>query len=241
MTRTGKRATKEQRAAAEYLGSLDDSLARWVRSTGPIDAYDAHLPVAVGSPLEWLSFAVVSRQLSRASSLAIYGRLVARFGGTITAARVVSADEQALRDAGLSHQKARTIRALAERVDDGRLDTDELATMTDAEIHAGLVAVPGIGPSSAHRFMLHYLRRPDVFPSGDLAVRKAITALDHLDGVITPKAAERRSEPWQPYRSYATSYLWGYMWRAHEATEVRAPQRELADEGGHQSSSPSGS
>jgi hypothetical protein len=43
MTRTGKRATKEQHAAAEHLGLLDDSLARWVQSTGPIDAYDAHL------------------------------------------------------------------------------------------------------------------------------------------------------------------------------------------------------
>ncbi|MBB6553521.1 DNA-3-methyladenine glycosylase II [Nonomuraea rubra] len=215
MTRTGKRATKEQHAAAEYLGSLDDSLARWVQSTGPIDAYDAHLPVTVGSPLEWFSFAVASRQLSRASSLAIYHRLVARFGGAITAERVVSADEQTLRDAGLSHQKARTIRALAERVDDGLLEPDKLVTMTDAEIHAALVAVPGIGPSSAQRFMLHYLRRPDIFPAGDLTVRKAITVLDQLDSVITPKAAQQRGEPWQPYRSYATSYLWGYVWELH--------------------------
>lgn len=102
MTRTGKCATKEQHAAAEYLGSLDDSLARWMQSTGPIDAYDAHLPVTVGRPLEWFSFAVTSRQLSRASSLAIYHRLVARFGGVITAERVVSTDEQTLRDVGLS-------------------------------------------------------------------------------------------------------------------------------------------
>jgi DNA-3-methyladenine glycosylase II len=212
MTRTGKRATKEQRAAAEYLSSLGDSLARWVRSTGPIDAYDAHLPVTVSSPLEWFSFAVTSRQLSRASSVAIYHRLVARFGGAITAERVVSTNEQTLRDIGLSYQKARTIRALAERVDNGLLETDELAAMTDAEIHASLVAIPGIGPSSAHRFMLHYLRRPDILPAGDLTLREAITTLDQLDSVITPKAAEQRGEPWQPYRSYATSYLWGYAW-----------------------------
>lgn len=223
MTRTGKGATREQRAAAEHLGSLDDSLARWVRSAGPIDAYDAHLPVTVGGPLEWFAFAVTSRQLSRASSLAIYHRLVARLGGAITAERVVSTDEQTLRDVGLSHQKAWTIRALAERVDDGMLEMDRLATMTDAEIHAGLVAVPGIGPSSAHRFMLHYLRRPDVFPAGDLAVREAITALDQLDSLITPKAAEQRSEPWRPYRSYATSYLWGYVWELQSG-----PSREHA-------------
>ncbi|WP_165947151.1 DNA-3-methyladenine glycosylase [Micromonospora sp. 15K316] len=211
MTRTGKSATREQRAAAEYLGSLDDPLARWVQAAGPIDAYDAHLPVTVGDPLEWFSFAVTSRQLSRASGLAIYHRLVARLGGAITAERVISADEQTLRDVGLSHQKAWTIRALGERIHDGELEIDNLATMSDAEILTSLVAVPGIGRSSAQRFMLHYLRRPDIFPADDLAVREAITALDQLDRKITPKAAEQRSEPWRPYRSYATSYLWGYL------------------------------
>jgi DNA-3-methyladenine glycosylase II len=209
----GKRATKEQRAASEYLGSLDDALARWVQSTGPIDAYDAHLPVTLGSPLDWFSYAIISRQLSRASSSAIYHRLVERLGGAITAERVVLAGEQTMRDVGLSHQKAMTIRALAGS-DEGLLELDNLAAMTDAEIQAKLVAVPGIGPSSAQRFMLHYLRRPDIFLAGDLAVRAAITALDRLESTITQRAAEQRSEPWRPYRSYATSYLWGYVWGA---------------------------
>jgi DNA-3-methyladenine glycosylase II len=225
MTRTGKRATEEQRAASEHLGSLDDSLARWVRSTGPIDAYESHLPVEVHSPLEWFSFAVTSRQLSRASGSAIYRRLVARLGGAITAERVVLTDEQTLRGVGLSHQKARTIRVLAERADDGLLELDRLARMTDAEIQAELVAVPGIGPSSAQRFLLHHLHRPDIFPADDLAVRTAVTALDHLDSRITPRAAERRSERWRPYRSYATSYLWGYVW---ELNPVRGGRHSAA-------------
>lgn len=220
MTRTGKCATKEQRAAFEYLGSLDDSLARWVRSTGPIDAYKTHLPVVAGSPLEWFAFAVTSRQLSGASSSAIYHRLVARLGGAITTERVVLTDEQTLRDVGLSHQKARTIRALAERADDGLFEPDKLAAMTDAEIEAELVAVPGIGPSSAQRFMLHYLHRPDVFLAGNLAVREAVTALDRLDSRIALKAAEQRSEPWRPYRSYATAYLWGHTWEHGPAPAV---------------------
>lgn len=212
MTRTGTHATEEQRAASEYLGSLDDSLARWVRSTGPIDAHESHLPVVVSSPLEWFAFTVTSRQLSRASGCAIYNRLVAQLGGVITAERVVMADEQAMRGVGLSHQKARTIRALAERADDGLLEPDRLAAMTDAEIQAELGSVPGIGPSSAQRFMLHYLRRPDVFPANDLAVRDAVTTLDQLGSRITPQAAERRSSSWRPYRSYATTYLWGFVW-----------------------------
>lgn len=214
MTRTGKRATEEQRAASEYLGSLGDALARWVQSTGPIDAYDAHLPVEVGSPLEWFSYAVISRQLTRASSSAIYRRLTEEFGGGLTAEGVLMAGEQTLRTVGLSHQKARTIWMLAARADDGVLEPDGLATMANAEIEAKLVAVPGIGPSSAQRFLLHYLHRPDIFLPGDPAVRASITALDRLDSGITPKAAEQRSEPWRPFRSYATSYLWGYVWEA---------------------------
>ncbi|MFI5613251.1 DNA-3-methyladenine glycosylase family protein [Amycolatopsis sp. NPDC051903] len=212
MTRTGKRATKEQRAASKYLGSLDDSLARWVQSTGPIDAYETHLPVEVHGPLEWLTFTVVSRQLSRAAATAIYHRLVAQLGGSITAERVIAADERTIHGSGLSNPKARTIRGVAELADDGLLDPDTLAVMSDAEIHTALVAVPGIGPSSAQMFMMRYLHRPDIFPAGDLAVRAALTALERLDTRITPKVAEQRSELWRPYRSYATSYLWGYLW-----------------------------
>ena len=211
MTRTGKYATNEQRAAAEYLSSPDDALGRWVQSVGPIDAYDAHLPVAVGGPLEWFVFAVTSRQLSRAASLAIYGRLVGQMGGAITAERVISTDDETLRRVGLSHQKAWTIRLLAERMYGGELDFGAFGTMPDAEILTKLVAIPGIGPSSAQRFMLFYLQKPDIFPAGDATVREAITTLDQLDHLITPRAAEQRSTHWHPYRSYATSYLWGYV------------------------------
>jgi DNA-3-methyladenine glycosylase II len=214
-TRTGKDATKEQRAASEYLGSLDDSLAPWVQSTGPIDAYEMHFPVKVRGPLEWFSFAIASRQLSRAAAVAIYNRLVARLGGSITAERIIATDERTMRGVGLSHPKAKAIRGVAELADDGLLEPDRLAAMSDAEIQAELVAVPGIGPSSAQMFMIRCLHRPDIFPAGDFGVRAAVTALDGLDKRITPKAVEQRSELWRPYRSYATSYLWGYIWELH--------------------------
>jgi len=211
--RTGERATEEQRAASTYLGSLDDSLAPWVRATGPIDAYEAHLPVQVRSPIEWFSFTIASRQLSRAAAVAIYNRLVAQLGGSITTGGVIAAGERTMRAVGLSHQKARAIRGLAEL---GLLEPDELAGMSDAEIQHELVAVPGVGPSSAQMFLMRYLHRPDVFPAGDHTVRAAVTVFDGLDKTITPKAAEQRSQPWRPYRSYATSYLWGYMWEFHQ-------------------------
>ncbi|WP_233712579.1 DNA-3-methyladenine glycosylase family protein [Kribbella turkmenica] len=215
MTRTGTRATEEQRAAFRHLSSLGDSLAPWVRSTGPIDAYEMHVPVDVRSALEWFAFAIVSRQLSRATAVAIYNRLVAQLGGSVTAARVIATDERTMRGIGLSYPKARAIRGLAERAAEGLLEPGKLETVSDAELRRELVAVPGIGASSAHRFMMLYLRRPDIFPAGDLTVRAAVTALDRLDDRITPTAAEQRAELWRPYRSYATSYLWGYMWETH--------------------------
>jgi DNA-3-methyladenine glycosylase II len=216
MTRTGQRATEEQRAASRYLGSRGDSLSSWVRSTGPIDAYEPHIPVEVRSPLEWFSFAIVSRQLSRATAVAIYHRLVAQLGGSITADRVIATDERTMRGVGVSYPKARAISGLAEHAADGLLEPDKLEAMSEAEIQSELVAVPGIGPSSAQRFLMLYLHRPDIFPAGDLTVRSAITALDGLDETITPKAADQRSELWRPYRTYATSYLWGYMWEMQE-------------------------
>jgi DNA-3-methyladenine glycosylase II len=215
MTRTGARATEEQRAAAGYLGSLGDSLAPWVRSTGPIDAYEAHVPVDVRSPLEWFSFAIISRQLTRSTAIAIYNRLVAQLGGSVAADGVIATDDKTLRGAGLSYPKARAIRGLARLADDGLFEPDKLEALSDAEVQNELVAVPGIGPSSVQRFLMLYLRRPDVFPAGDRTVRAAVTALDGLDSMITPKAAGQRSEVWQPYRSYATSYLWGYLWEVH--------------------------
>src|SRR3954447_5668415 len=155
LTRVGGQATQEQQDAADYLGAVGDPLSLWVKSVGPIDAYDPHLPVEPTNALEWFSFAVISRQLSRASASAIYGRLIADLGGVINTENVIEAGQQSLHEAGLSHQKATTIWTLAAQMADGLLASDQLATMTDAEIEEKLLAIPGIGPSSAQRFLLH--------------------------------------------------------------------------------------
>jgi DNA-3-methyladenine glycosylase II len=111
----------------------------------------------------------------------------------------------------LSHAKIKAVRGLAEQVENGRLELGKFDSMPDKDIQAELVAVPGIGPWSAQMFMMQCIRRPDIFPAGDLGIRAALTTLDKLGARITPKAAEQRSQAWRPYRSYATSYLWGYI------------------------------
>jgi hypothetical protein len=99
--------------------------------------------------------------------------------------------------------------------------------MPDKDIQAELVAVPGIGPWSAQMFMMQCIRRPDIFPAGNLGIRAALTTLDKLGARITPKAAEQRSQAWRPYRSYATSYLWGYIRAADHPERVRCRPRKV--------------
>jgi DNA-3-methyladenine glycosylase II len=111
------------------------------------------------------------------------------------------------RTAGLSARKGATLRALAERFVDGRLSDDALARMTDDEVEAALTEVPGIGPWSARGFLLVALDRPDVFLTGDVALRRAIQRLYDFDHVPTPDELIELSDRWRPYRSLAVSYL----------------------------------
>jgi DNA-3-methyladenine glycosylase II len=99
------------------------------------------------------------------------------------------------------------LRALAERFVDGRLSDAGLAGMTDDEVEAALTEVPGIGPWSAHGFLLVALDRPDVYLSGDIALRRVIQRVYGFDHVPTEDELIQLSDRWRPYRSLAVSYL----------------------------------
>jgi DNA-3-methyladenine glycosylase II len=103
----------------------------------------------------------------------------------------------------MSTRKGATLRALAERFVDGHLSDEALSRMTDDEVEAALTEVPGIGPWTAHGFLIMALDRPDVLLSGDLAVQRAY-GLDHLP---TEDEMVQVAERWRPYRSLAVSYL----------------------------------
>lgn len=104
-----------------------------------------------------------------------------------------------MRGAVLSQNKMTAIRALAEHVHDGRLDVGGFVGMTDEQLFAQLVDVPGIGPWSAQVFMLRCLRRPDVFPADDLGIRGGLMRLDKTPGITTPREAARRAAAWSLY------------------------------------------
>jgi DNA-3-methyladenine glycosylase II len=203
-----KRAVVADPEAREFLRNADPVLARlidarpdfqpraWMDELPPLDGFGT------------LVFQVVGQQLSVAATRAIVSRIEERFGGRLpTPVELLAANPQVLRSAGLSARKGATLRGLAERFVDGRLSDDALAGMTDDEVEAALTEVPGIGPWSAHGFLLVALDRPDVFLTGDIALRRAIQRLYEFDHVPTPDELIELSDRWRPYRSLAVSYI----------------------------------
>jgi DNA-3-methyladenine glycosylase II len=195
-------------AAREFLRNADPVLARlidarpdfrpraWAEELPPFDAFGT------------LVFQVAGQQLSVASTRAIISHLQERFGGHMpSAAELLAADPQVLRDSGFSTRKGQTLRALAERFVDGRLSDEALSRMSDEEVEAALTEVPGIGPWSARGFLLVALDRPDVYLTGDIALRRAIQRVYEFDHVPTEDELNELSDRWRPYRSLAVSYL----------------------------------
>jgi DNA-3-methyladenine glycosylase II len=194
--------------AREFLRKADPVLARlidarpdfrprtWMEELPPLDAFGS------------LIFGVAGQQLSVASTRAIIGHLQEHFGGHMPSpAELLAADPQVLRESGFSARKGATLRALAERFVDGRLSEEAFADMTDEEVEAALTDVPGIGPWTARGFLLVALDRPDVFLSGDLALRRTIQREYGLDHLPTEEELSELSDRWRPYRSLAVSYL----------------------------------
>jgi DNA-3-methyladenine glycosylase II len=120
---------------------------------------------------------------------------------------LLAADPRDLRLSGMSKRKGATLRALAERFVDGRLSDRSLARMTDEEIEAALTEISGIGPWTAHGFLIVALDRPDVLLSGDLALRRAVERAYGFDRLPTEDDMVQLAERWRPYRSLAVSYL----------------------------------
>jgi DNA-3-methyladenine glycosylase II len=136
------------------------------------------------------------------------GRIEELFGGHLPApAELLALDPARLREAGLSWRKVGTLRDLAERLSDGRLDADALSRLPDDELMAELTTIPGIGPWTVQGALLVALKREDVVLPGDLALRKAVQAAYGLDHRPSQDEVLAIAEKWRPYRSLATSYL----------------------------------
>jgi len=194
--------------ARSFLHDADPVLARliderpgfdpreWMAQLPPMDLYGA------------LLFQVTGQQLSVLATRRTLARIQDLFGGHLPApAELLQVDPEELRAAGLSWRKISTLRDLAQRFSDGRLDAGALSSLPDDELMTELVSVPGIGPWTVQGAMIIALGREDVVLPGDLALRKAIEAAYQLGHLPSEQEVLAIAGKWRPYRSLATSYL----------------------------------
>ena len=207
-SRVGSAAAPADDEARQFLRKADPVMARlidarpdfrpraWMDELPPLDAFGT------------LIFQVAGQQLSVSATRTIVSRIEEHFGGHLPSpAELLAADPHVLRESGMSNRKGETLRTLAERFVDGRLSDEALARMTDDEVEAALTEVPGIGPWTAHGFLLVALDRPDVFLPGDLALRRSMQRAYGFDQLPTEEEMNQLAERWRPYRSLAVSYL----------------------------------
>jgi DNA-3-methyladenine glycosylase II len=198
------RPARSWAAAAAILSDRDPVLRRLAAEAGP-----PKVRPPAESHFGALVRAVAYQQLAGAAASAIHGRLVSALGGEVTPERLLSLPPDALRSAGLSARKAATLRDLAAKVLDGTvvLDPAGLRAESDAEVIERLSTVQGIGKWTAEMFLMFQLQRLDVWPTGDLGVRKGFGLAWQIP-TPTPKQLEPLGEPYRPYRSVVAWYCW---------------------------------
>ena len=192
--------------------------ARFARTVDELIAGDpelARLIEAHGMPTLWLRppgfpslvLFILEQQVSLASAAAAYRRVLSRIG-TMTPTGLLATTPAELREDGVSRQKDRYLRALAEAIENGTLDLDALSTLPDDAVRAALVALPGIGTWTADVYLLACLARPDLWPVGDRALQVATAEALALDAVPTQSELVEIGERWRPHRSSAARLLW---------------------------------
>lgn len=191
------------RKAIDHLKRADPVLARIIEAAGPCR-------IGYSEPeFSSLARSIIFQQLSGKVAAVIAGRVDAAMPeGRVTAAGIVSQSDEALRACGLSGQKVRYLRDLAERTISGEIVFEALADLPDDDVVAHLTRVKGVGVWTAHMFLIFALRRPDVLPTGDLGIRMAMRRAYRMRQLPKPERMEKIARTWRPWCSVACWYLW---------------------------------
>jgi DNA-3-methyladenine glycosylase II len=190
-------------------------LAKAVRALARAEPRFAHIVKRHGPPPLWprepgfetLVLLMLEQQVSLAQARAMYARL-ANAVVTVTPANVVSLGEAGLRGLGVTRQKSAYLTALAAQLEGKSLDLAAIALLSDDDAAAALDALHGVGPWTAHCYLLFALRRADVFPAADLALMESVRQLWKLPARPSSAALERRARAWRPHRAVAARLLW---------------------------------
>lgn len=195
--------TRDVARGAAELASADPDLGRVVERLGPPPLWERE----PGFPT--LVRIILEQQVSLASARSAYEKL-ALARPELRPETFLTLDDERLKGIGFSGQKGRYCRGLARAVEDGVLDLDALWNLPDDEVRATLERVKGIGPWTSHIYLLMALRRPDVWPPGDLALYKAVRDLKGLEHPPSRDEFNSLGEAWRPWRSVAARILWNH-------------------------------
>ena len=190
-------------AAAAEIARRDKVMARLMKRTGPL-----RLQRPTSGHFAALTESILYQQLAGAAARAIHQRFLALFDGALSPETVLALPPQRLRAAGLSGNKAASIRDLAAKVADGTVALHRIGRLSDEEVIARLTVVRGIGPWTAEMFLIFQLRRLDVWPVADYGVRKGYALAYGLRAPPTPKRLQAEGERFRPYRTVAAWYCW---------------------------------
>ena len=152
---------------------------------------------------------IASQQISTEAARSILGRVEALMP-EITPQAMLALDDLALREAGLSYRKIEYAKGTASAIVAGEFDVEGLTAMSDAEVIAAITALRGFGRWSAEIYLMFSLRRRDVFPADDLALRTALGRLKRLADKPSAKQARELVAHWAPWRSVGSLFLWHY-------------------------------
>ncbi|HYH75674.1 MAG TPA: DNA-3-methyladenine glycosylase [Candidatus Saccharimonadales bacterium] len=200
--------TARYQQAAEHLARHDPHLAPVIAKVGrcTIEPHTNYYQALVMS--------IIGQQLSVKAAATIKQRFTALFEGTIpTPEQIVATDVEQLRSVGLSGQKAKYVRDLAEHALDGRIRFDDIESLSNDEIIARLTDVKGIGEWTVHMFLMFAMGRTDVLAHGDLGVRNGIRRLYELEHTPSPDDIRdlAATYDWHPYESVACWYMWQFL------------------------------
>jgi DNA-3-methyladenine glycosylase II len=188
--------------AIDEVAARDRAFADLVAKVGPI----RYLPRFPDGPFGMLVRSIISQQISAAAAQAIIARTAATIGGSFTPEGIAAASDDELRTAGLSRNKVASLRDLSAKVLDGTVDVSPSTRLSDAEVVHRLTQVRGIGRWSAEMYLMHCLRRLDVWPVGDLDVREGYALAWEVDPAPTARELDPLGEPFRPYRSVVARY-----------------------------------
>ena len=190
------------RKAVDHLKKSDPVMASIIERVGAYKLQQSD------PTFESLARAIVYQQLHGKAAATIYGRLAAAASDPLTPEGVLKLTHEGMRALGLSTQKAKYIRDLAERTAGGEIDFPSLSAMDDQQVIDALTQVKGVGVWTVHMFLMFSLQRPNVLPTGDLGIRNAIHKAYKMRKTPTPADMEKRAKPWHPYCTVASWYLW---------------------------------